>query len=408
MAQIASCRICESPHIVKFLSLGATPPANNLVRPGAEGKEESYPLELYFCRKCFLVQLGYTVPPEILFRNYLYFSSTSETLRNHFAGLASEICERFAKEGGMVVEVGSNDGVLLRNFKGTRIKAVGFEPATNVAEAARKEGVETLNEFFNSDTAKKLRGERGPASAIVATNVFAHVAGLRDLVAGMQSLLADDGVVIIESHHLASMYSKMEFDSIYHEHLCYYSLRPLMTLFGLYGMEIFDAKKIPIHGGSLRIYVQKKGAGREKTQALSSVLAEEESLGLYDEKTHLEFASKIGAVKAGLVELLEGIRNEGKRVAGYGAPAKCTTLVNYCGIGPSLVRYIVDRSPSKQGMLVPGMHIPIFGTEKMEKEPPDFLLLFAWNLHEEIARQQEAFRKRGGRFIVPIPEPRII
>ncbi len=409
LAQITSCRICESHGIRRFLQLGATPPANNLVREGTEATaEQSYPLELYLCPSCGLVQLGYTVPPEMLFKNYLYFSSTSETLKRHFAEMADEIMQKIAKPGSLVVEIGSNDGVLLRNFTGKSVRAIGFEPATNVAKFAQAAGVETINDFFNSETARALAAKQGPASVIIATNVFAHIAGLGDLVKGMRELLAKDGVIIIEFHHLASLYGKMEFDSIYHEHLCYYSLRPLMKLFGLHGMELFDVKKIPIHGGSLRIYVQKAGGGHTVTDAVGGILAEEEALGLYDIKTYEKFAQNISQVKHELVALLEKLKLEGKKVAGYGAPAKCTTLLNYCGIGPGLLLYIVDRSPSKQNMLVPGVHVPIYGPEKLAEDKPDYLLILAWNLYDEIVKQQADFKASGGKFIVPIPKPQII
>ncbi len=406
--QITKCRICESSGIHRFLQLGATPPANSFVKPEDAASEVSFPLELFLCSDCGLVQLGYTVPPEALFRNYLYFSSTSETLKRHFAALAEEIMQRFVKPGGLVVEIGSNDGVLLRNFAGKAAVAIGFEPATNVAEVARAAGVETINDFFNSSTAAALLEEKGPASAIVATNVFAHIAGLKDLVKGMQLLLGKDGVVIVEFHHLASLYSHMEFDSIYHEHLCYYSMKPIQNLFGLYGMEVFDVKKITIHGGSLRVYAQKIGAGRPISPEVQKIVDEEEAIGLYQLKTYERFAGDIAGLRDELLALLRKLKSEGKRIAGYGAPAKCTTLLNYFGIGPDLVEYIVDRGAAKQNRLVPGVHIPIVGPEKLQSDRPDYLLLLAWNLCDEIVGQQEEFRKSGGKFIVPIPKPRII
>jgi hypothetical protein len=355
-----------------------------------------------------LVQLGYTVPPEILFKNYLYFSSTVETLKRHFADFAAEIAEKYAGDNGLVVEIGSNDGVLLKNFQGKQVRALGFEPAANVAKAAREAGVDTINDFFNSSTAAKLKEERGTANVIIANNVFAHVAGLHDLVRGMEILLAQQGVMIIEFHHLASLYSHMEFDSIYHEHLCYYSLKPVMHLFGMFGMEVFDVKKIPIHGGSLRIYVQKKGGGHAISQNVQAILNEEETLGLYKLETYRDFAGKIASIRDELLAMLKKLKSEGKRVAGYGAPAKCTTLLNYFGIGPGLVEYIVDRSPSKQNRLVPGVHVPICGPERLKSDRPDYLLILAWNISEEIMKQQSEFRASGGKFIVPIPRPEIL
>ena len=408
MPRIEKCRICESAQIVPILKLGETPPANSFVKPQEAKGQECFPLELFMCKECFLVQLGYTVPPEVLFKNYLYFSSMSETLKSHFAALAREIMEKFTHEGEIVVEIGSNDGVFLRNFVGRKVRGIGFEPATNVAKVAREAGVETINDFFNLQNAEKFISENGHAKVIVATNVFAHVAGLRDLVEGMERLLGKDGVVIIEFHHLASLYGHMEFDSIYHEHLCYYLLKPLHTLFGFYGMEIFDVEKIPIHGGSLRIYVQKKGGEREISATIGEIVAQEEGLGLYRLETYEKFAGKISKVKEELVGLLTKLKEDGKVVAGYGAPAKCTTLLNYCGIGPSLLSYIVDKGPSKQNLLVPGVGIPIYGPQMLKEKKPDYLLILAWNLYDEIVKQQAQFRMEGGKFIVPIPEPRII
>jgi len=406
--QIEKCRVCESSEIVPILKLGATPPANSFVKPQDAMAQQSFPLELFMCKKCLLVQLGYTVPPEVLFKNYLYFSSTSETLKGHFAALAQEIMEKYAHDGEIVVEIGSNDGVFLRNFVGKKVRGIGFEPATNVAKVAQGAGVETINDFFNLENAQKFLAEKGSAKVIVATNVFAHIAQLRELVQGMERLLAKDGVVIIEFHHLASLYGHMEFDSIYHEHLCYYSLKPLQTLFGFYGMEIFDVKKIPIHGGSLRIYVQKKAAGREISANVGQIVGEEEELGLYHLETFEKFAGKIGRLKKELVGMLQKLKSEGKSVAGYGAPAKCTTLLNYCGIGPDLLEYIVDKGAAKQNLLVPGVGIPIYGPQKLLETKPDYVLILAWNLYDEIVRQQAEFKAQGGKFIVPIPEPRII
>lgn len=408
MPQIEKCRVCESSEIVPILKLGATPPANSFVKPQDAMAQQSFPLELFMCKKCLLVQLGYTVPPEVLFKNYLYFSSTSETLKGHFAALAQEIMEKYAHDGEIVVEIGSNDGVFLRNFVGKKVRGIGFEPATNVAKVAQGAGVETINDFFNLENAQKFLAEKGSAKVIVATNVFAHIAQLRELVQGMERLLAKDGVVIIEFHHLASLYGHMEFDSIYHEHLCYYSLKPLQTLFGFYGMEIFDVKKIPIHGGSLRIYVQKKAAGREISANVGQIVGEEEELGLYHLETFEKFAGKIGRLKKELVGMLQKLKSEGKSVVGYGAPAKCTTLLNYCGIGPDLLEYIVDKGAAKQNLLVPGVGIPIYGPQKLLETKPDYVLILAWNLYDEIVRQQAEFKAQGGKFIVPIPEPRII
>jgi len=312
-------------------------------------------------------------------------------------------------KGDLAVEIASNDGVLLRNMLGKGVRVLGVEPATNIAKVANEAGVETLNDFFSLQTATKIRDERGPAKAIIANNVFAHIPDLNGCVEGMRRLLADDGVVLIEFPHLAPLYEGLEFDTIYHEHLSYFSLKPLVHLFSMHGMEIFDARKFPVHGGTLRIYVQKKGGPRKIEKGrIGNVLDEEERLGLYSPEAYDRFAKKVEGLKESLVGLLLQLKKDGKKIAIYSAPAKGNTLLNYCNIGTAIAEYAVDKSPAKQSLLTPGMHIPVYGLGKLQSDRPDCLLILAWNFKDEIMAQQAAFAASGGRFIIPIPRPQVI
>jgi hypothetical protein len=410
MPKVESCRICGSAGLYFFLRLGPTPLANRFLSKKQLGEPEpAYPLDVCLCKRCGLVQLGFVVPPEILFRDYVYFSSTSSTIREHFAALAAEVLANFASKGDLVLEIASNDGVLLRNMIGSGVRTLGVEPATNIAAVANKAGVETLNDFFNSKTAQKIKSERGAAKVIIANNVFAHIPDLRDCVAGMESLLAADGTVIIEFPYLCDLYEKLEFDTVYHEHLSYFSLKPLMHLFSQFGMEIYDARKFPVHGGTMRIYVQKAGGGHKAdTGVIASFLKREESMGLYSPEAYDSFAVKVGELRTGLVALLKRLKKGGSRIAIYSAPAKGNTLLNYCGIGTALADYAVDKSPAKQGLFTPGMHIPVFSLDKLHAEPPDYLLILAWNFQDEIMEQEKAFAENGGHFVIPIPAPAIV
>ncbi|MDD5317374.1 MAG: class I SAM-dependent methyltransferase [Candidatus ainarchaeum sp.] len=407
--KVEKCRICGNPELKLFLPLGTMALANSFIKREDLGKPEpKFPLNAVFCEACGLVQLDYVVPPEVLFSHYVYFSSTSETLRRHFAAYAHEIHDGFTAPGSLVVEVASNDGVLLKNLVGKNVKILGVEPATNIAEVARKAGVPTLNEFFSLQTAKRIAKEYGKASAITGNNVFAHVGDLHDFVEGLRALLAPGGAVLIEVPYLADFYRKKEFDTIYHEHLAVYSLKPLIRLFGMHGMQIFDVKAEPVQGGSIRFYAQLAGGPRKVSPRVAEFLEEEEKLGLHGLKAYEGFSRDVAAMKSRLVSMLGGMRREGKRIAAYGAAAKGNTLLNYFQIGPETIEYCVDRNPAKVGFLTPGMHIPVVGVERLAEDKPDYLLILAWNLAEEIMSQQAEYKNAGGKFIIPIPEPRIV
>lgn len=354
------------------------------------------------------MQLGDVVPPEILFKDYIYVSGTSNTLRTHFEGMAKEVVEKFGlNSDSMVIDIGSNDGTLLRCFQGLKIKTLGVEPATNVAKLAREKGIETINDFFDEKIARRIRGE-AKVGAVLATNVFAHVNDLDDFLHGIKILLDDTGVFVIEVPYLVDLLEKMLFDTIYHEHLSYFALEPLATLFDRFDMKIIDVKRVDSHGGSIRVYVVRSTSSFQPTESVTRLLQLENRFRLSSPETYLDFASQLKLLKEKLVSMLKRFKAEGNKIVGYGAPAKGNTLLNYCKIGTDILDYIVDESPLKQGLYTPGAHIPVLPTRQIRVDRPDYVLLLAWNYATEILEREREYRRTGGKFIVPIPEPRII
>lgn len=390
------------------MQLGPTPLANRFLKQEQLAlKEPFYPLDIYFCPECGLVQLRDIVSPEILFKDYVYLTGLSQTMKQHFYHLAIEVANDFnLNKNDLVIDIGSNDGTLLKVFKQLGVKTLGIEPATNVARIAEREGIETINDFFSVDLAKNIIGKKGQAKVIIGTNVFAHINNLDEVLRAIDNLLTSDGIFIIEVPYLVDLFSKTEFDTMYHEHLSYFSLRPLVTLFRRYKMELFNVKKVPVHGESIRCYI-----GRSPLTVESSVnrlLALEENLKLNSFDTYLKFAAKVRNIKLQLTSLLEGLREKGNKIIGYGAAAKGNTLLNYCKIGTDVLDYIVDNTPFKQGLYTPGMHIPVVSPNRLLKDMPDYVLLLAWNYLDEIVRKEQRYRELGGKFIVPIPEPKIM
>ncbi|HZP95122.1 MAG TPA: class I SAM-dependent methyltransferase [Candidatus Limnocylindria bacterium] len=406
--RLTSCRVCGATEISVFLSLGETPLANAFVRPvAAAAPELRAPLEVMRCLRCGLVQLTVVVDPEVIFRDYAYATSASAPMRGHFDGLAAEIVERFAPAGSFVVEVGSNDGVLLRPLRERGARALGVEPAANLAAIANAEGLETVNEFFGPDVASRLRGERGAAKVVVGNNVLAHIDGLPDVARALDALLDDDGVFVAEVPYLFDLLDHVEYDTVYHEHLSYFHLAPLMTLFAQVGMQLFDVKRVPTHGGSIRMYVG-RSARRAETPALTGLVALERSRLADAAAVFGTFAARVAAQRQALRAVLAELRSAGKRLAGYGATAKGNTMLNYCGIGADTLSFIADTTPYKQGLLTPGTHIPVRDESAIDAERPDVMLLLAWNYADAIVRRLDGYVARGGRFIHPIPLPRLI
>jgi hypothetical protein len=392
-----------------FLSLGSTPLADALVRPDeVDQTDESFPLEVAFCPDCTLVQILEEVPPEKLFvDNYLYFSSFSPYLlehsREHAEGL---IAARGLGADSFVVEVASNDGYLLRNFVEHGIPVLGIEPAPDQAVAAEQVGVPTLTEFFGADLAAKVRDEHGPADVIIANNVMAHVPDLNGFVEGFAVLLADDGVVTVENPCIRDLIDHREFDTIYHEHHCYFSCHAVDALVRRHGLFLNHVEYFPkLHGGTLRWHIGRRDARTPEAQAF---LDEEQARGLVGFDYYRDFGTEVATIKTELLALLQGLEAEGKTIAAYGAAAKGSTLVNYVGIGTDLVDFVVDRNVHKQGLFMPGTHLPIADPSRLLDDQPDYLLLLAWNFKDEILEQQSEYAARGGRFIVPVPSPAIL
>jgi SAM-dependent methyltransferase len=365
-----------------------------------------YPLRLALCADCGLVQIDEEAPPEQLFADYIYVTGTSDRIHAHARFLRRRLARQCGlREGDLVLELASNDGTVLRAFQPLGVRTVGFEPAANIAERANQEGVETRCAFFGAAAAAEFRQERGAARLILARHVLAHVNDLHGFVRGLRTALADDGLAVVEVPHLAPFYTALQYDTVYHEHLCYFSVEVLRSLFESERLELVDVVEVDLHGGSILVSAQKQGGPRRPTDAVDRIILREKRLGLGSLDTWRQFAGRVARNKIGLVEEIDRLRATGRTIAGYGAPAKGMTLLAFCGIGPDHVPYLVDRSPYKQGLLTPGHHIPVLSPERLLQDQPDVILLLAWNFADEIVKQQAEYLRRGGAFLVPIPEP---
>jgi SAM-dependent methyltransferase len=405
------CRFCDTPLVREFVSLGSSPLSNAyLTREQLKAGEVFFPLDVYVCEECLLVQLPAYEAPERIFSDYAYFSSFSTSWLEH----AKAYVDRMTGElglgaGSMVVEVASNDGYLLQYFLEKGVPVLGVEPANTVAAAAREKGVRTVEEFFGVDTATRLKSEGFTADLLLGNNVLAHVPDLNDFVAGLAVLLKPDGLITMEFPHVMRLIAGLEFDTVYHEHFSYFSLTTVRRVFARHGLTVFDVEELSTHGGSLRILARHAGPiGRPETARVTDLLAREHAAGLDTVEGYTGFQERVDAAKRRLLEFLVRAKDDGASVVGYGAPAKGNTLLNYCGVRRDLLAYTVDRNPMKQARYLPGTHIPVYAPEKIAETRPDYVLVLPWNLEEEIVAQNAGIAEWGGRFVVPLPEVRVL
>ncbi len=403
--------MCQSKNLYKFLDLGFQPPSDLILSADDLNQPEVlFPLNVLQCQDCGLTQLGYIVFPQFLYGpRYKYESSITEYGKKHFFGMAESICKKFNfKKDALAVDIGSNVGVLLEGFKNNGMKVLGIDPAVEICKIANKRGIETWQEFFGPTIGEKIVKEKGKATVVTGTNVFAHIDDKEGLMKSLDVLLEDDGVFVFEAPYLIDLLEDLEYDTIYLEHLEYISIKPLLPFFEKHGMEVFDVEKYDIHGRSVRVFVSRKGK-RPVSENVQKFIELENEKKVYDKATLDDFAKRVAFQKQEMVALLNQLKKEGKTIIGISAPAKGNTVLNYCKIGTELLDYITEKSIIKKGHYTPGMHIPIVGEEKMFEgdKMPDYGVIFAWNFAEEIMKNNKAFSDKGGKFIIPIPHPTI-
>ena len=409
---ISHCRMCRSERLYKFLDLGKTPPADQfLFDHQMNGAEEAFPLEVVVCDDCGLLQLNYIVSPEILYCNdYPYESSTTSAGQRHWKEFAQSVVKKLDLKGtDLVVDIGSNVGVLLQMFKDEGAKVLGVDPAANIAEIASRNGIETLATFFDEKSAKQIRDSKGQASVITGTNVFAHIGDLHGLMRAVSHLLSEKGSFIIEAPYCVELLQNLEYDTIYHEHLSYLSLKPMIKFFDQFGMEVYEVQRRDIHGGSFRVFVRRKGVfSTPVSGVIKELLAAEEREEMYSHARLDKFAADVAKNRTELRNLILGLKSSGMKIAAVSAPAKGMTLLNYCGLGTDILDFVTEKSRLKIGRFTPGMHLPVVADQMLTDEKPDYALLLAWNFADEIMGNLKSFSAGGGKFIMPIPHPRIV
>ncbi len=412
LKKITECRICKSKDLIDVIDLTDQPIPNGfLTKEQLKQKEEKYPLVVCFCNNCSLMQLRYLVNAKVMFDNYLYIPSASKTRVEHFKGLAQEVKEiTDFNEKSLVIDIGSNDGSLLITFKNLGARTLGIDPAENLVKVAALSGIETVNDYFDSKVAAKVVKKYGKAKAMLATNVIAHIHNIHEVIRGGEILLENDGIFLMQFPYSLDLIEKNLFDTIYHEHLSYFSVRSLLVLAQDSDLEIFNIEKSDLDGGSLKVYWKKRSNKKIKTNQdkLNKILKEEEDFGLYDIKTYMEFTKRVEKLKDQVVKKLKELKKKNKSIVGYGAAAKANVLLNYFGIDKKTIDYLVDSTPYKQGRFTPGSHIPIYSEDEIYKTNPDYVIIFAWNFAKEIMDKNRKFKKSGGKFIFVEPELKII
>ena len=406
-----NCHFCSALLRHRFCDLGLQPFSNAFIREqDFDRMEPFYPLQADVCAQCLLVQVPQFETPEQIFGDYVYFSSFSDSWLAHCESFANDAIMRFKlDQSSRVVEIASNDGYLLKFFDRAGIPVVGVEPAGNVAQAAQAAGIHTMVEFFGTEFAKTLAAAEKHADLIICNNVFAHVPDLNDFTRGLCTLLKPNGVLSIEFPHLQRLIEQNQFDTIYHEHFCYFSFLTARRVLAHHGLDVFDVFQLPTHGGSLRVLAQHSGSGTQPvTDRVAQLTEQEANFGIERLSLYLDFDDKARAVKRDLLEFLINAKREGKAVAGYGAPAKGNTLLNYCGIRQDFLDHTVDRNPEKQGRYLPGTRIPVHAPEQLKLTKPDYVLVLPWNIKEEVMGQNAYIRDWGGRFVIPIPSLQVM
>ena len=405
-----NCRLCNSSNLTSVLKLASTPPANAFItKDKLHINQEKYPLELFFCEDCNHLQLTDVVDPNELFENYVYVSGTSPVFIEHFYNYAKDIINTFKPSlENYVLDIGSNDGTFLKFFKEEGYSVIGVDPAKEISKKAIQDGISTINDFFNLATAKKIKAKYSKASLITANNVFAHCDDLAGMIEAVYDLLTPEGLFVFEVSYLVDVYQKTLFDTIYHEHLSYHSLIPLVNFFKSKNMELIDVSKVNTHGGSIRCVVKKIFGNRKVKDSVKKFTDLEYSLSFDKSKTFINFSEKINQRKKELNIFLKKIKSEKKTIVGFGAPAKATTLMYEFGIDNDIIDFIVDDSPFKQNLYSPGLHIPVFSSLHIDKFKPDYLLILAWNFADSIIKKNQKFYKNGGRFIIPLPTLEVI
>lgn len=410
LREVVECRVCGKADWQDVVSFGPVPLANGFLDPADSYVDEPYyPLGVRSCRSCRLMSVTHVVDPEVLFRTYLYVTSDSETITHHMRYVAKVCRERFGlDEDSFVVEIGSNTGAQLMAFRDAGMRTLGVDPARNIATVANESGIETLPEFFTAETAESIARKYGQAQLVLGRHVFAHIDDLSSVVAGVRALLTPAGIFVIEVPYALDLLDQTAFDTIYHEHLSYFTVRSLAALFARHGLRVLDVERVSVHGGSILVFVDLGESPRQVRSSVEDLLELEEHSGIDDDAVYQSFGDEIRQIRAELPSLIRQLGADGQRIAGYGAPAKGNTILNVCGLGPGDLEFCMDTTELKQGKVLPGTHVPVRSPAYASAHLPDYYLLLAWNYAEEIIQKELAFRNGGGRFIKPIPRPSIV
>ncbi len=407
---ILHCRMCDSQKLTDFLDLEHSPPSDRFLKEEElHTGEAHYPLKVLLCDECGFIQLRHVVSPVILYQiNYPYEANITKRGKEHFYKMAEEVCKKFnLPKSSFVIDIGSNVGVLLSGFKIQGMRVLGVDPAKNIAEIANANGIETIPEFFGCEVVPQIVKSKGKADIITATNVFAHIGNLNDFMKAIDMQLSERGVFVFEAPYFVDLFNHLEYDTIYHEHLGYLSIKPLVKFFNKHEMELFDVERVTIHGGSIRVFVGRKGV-YQVSDNVNKLLTLEQETGIYNLESLRNFSKKVSQHRHDLISLLVDLKKQGKKIVGVSAPAKGNTLLNYCKIGTQYLDYLTEKSNLKIGTYSPGMHIPVVSDNRLLKDKPDYALLLAWNFADEIIKNNQEYVKQGGKFIIPIPEPKIV